>query len=145
MFLHIRKNIYNIISNGLQKLVWFFATIIMCSFSLPPSSFHWSIICIIFFSVLCPEWHHSGPLAIWLPGGFNQWQVQTGAWRTGGDEDVFITLCLCPCSLPALTLVWQWLYSAMTLDPIRQPFFPAVSFLLALGMSCSPLASSDLG
>lgn len=79
----------------------------MWSFSLPPSSFHDSLSVSFFFPyVLCSEWHHSSPLAIWLPGGFNQWQAQTGAWRMRGDEDVFITLCLCPCSLPALTLVW---------------------------------------
>lgn len=50
-------------------------------------------------SVVCPEWYHSGSLAIWLPGGFNQWQTQTGVWRIGGDEGVFIPCAMLPSCL----------------------------------------------
>lgn len=42
---------YNTFSSGLQKLVWFSATRIMCSFSLPPSSFHDPLS--VSFSPLC--------------------------------------------------------------------------------------------
>lgn len=137
MFLHIRKNIYNTISDGLRKLVRFFATIIMCSFSLPPSSFH-DTLSVSYFSLLSVQ---SGITQVPLPSGF-QVDSANGRYRQepGGWEEM--KMCLSPYACAhAAFLSWHWCDSDCVL---LWPFFPAFSFLLALGMSCS-LASSDLG
>lgn len=133
-------HIHNILSKVLYILVWFFSTTVTCSCSLPPSSFHDP------FSVFfCPDLCLSGVTSraallrspchlatSWIqPMGGNHWSQQDGkGWRLG-----IYPLSPNPCFLPALALIWQQLWSPVTLDPIRPLFLHNPSFHDASGTS----------
>lgn len=120
----------------------------MYSCSLSPSSFQ-DPLPVFFCPALCltgwpPEWHRSGPLAIWLPSGFSQWQAQTRAWW----EEVkmrYSSPCACAHAASCLATGLTVTVFCYDLDPFRQPFWHTSGFFPAIRTACPPLTPSNLG